>query len=119
VTSAASAAPADPVVAVPAQSGGDGASSSGYVPSPVSFVSPDSDDQEEYGGKPASSYGSWERDRERDSEATSAPSATGPSNWKDSGRASKQDAVFDVTAGRRRPVVFEEDDDLDVPDFLK
>ena len=63
------------------------------------------------------SYGSW--DRERDSEATSAPPAAGPSNWKDSGRAGKQDTVFDVTAGRRRPVVFEEDDDLDVPDFLK
>jgi cell division protein FtsZ len=27
--------------------------------------------------------------------------------------------TFDVTAARRRPVVFEEDDDLDVPDFLK
>jgi hypothetical protein len=26
---------------------------------------------------------------------------------------------FDVSATRRRPVVFEEDDDLDVPDFLK
>ena len=120
-TSSASDAPADPVVAVPAQTGGDGASS-GYVPSPVSFVSPDSDDDEEYGGKPTTSYGSWDRDRERDSEGTSATSptaATGPSNWKDSGRAGKQDTVFDVTAGRRRPVVFEEDDDLDVPDFLK
>jgi cell division protein FtsZ len=117
VTPPVSAASADPVVAVPAQSGGDGASS-GYVPSPVSFVSPDSDDDEEYGGKPATSYGAaW--DRERDSEGTSATSAAGPSNWKDSGRVSKQDTVFDVTAGRRRPVVFEEDDDLDVPDFLK
>jgi cell division protein FtsZ len=115
VTSSVSAASADPGVAVPAQSGGDGASS-GYVPSPVSFVTPDSDDDEEYGGKPATSYGSWDRDRERESEATSA---TGPSNWKDPGRPSKQDTVFDVTAGRRRPVVFEEDDDLDVPDFLK
>jgi len=28
-------------------------------------------------------------------------------------------ATFDVAATRRRPVVFEEDDDLDVPDFLK
>ena len=37
---------------VPAQSGGDGASA-GYVPSPVSFVSPDGDDDEEYDGKPA------------------------------------------------------------------
>jgi len=27
--------------------------------------------------------------------------------------------AFDVPASRRRPVVFEEDDDLDVPDFLK
>jgi cell division protein FtsZ len=27
--------------------------------------------------------------------------------------------AFDVAATRRRPVVFEEDDDLDVPDFLK
>ena len=27
--------------------------------------------------------------------------------------------VFDVAATRRRPVIFEEDDDLDVPDFLK
>jgi len=34
-------------------------------------------------------------------------------------RGGKQDKVFDVTAGRRRPVVFEEEDDLDVPDFLK
>jgi cell division protein FtsZ len=115
VTSSVGAASADSVVAVPVQSGGDGASS-GYVPSPVSFVSADSDDDEEYGGKPATSYGSWDRDRERESEA---PSATGPSNWKDPGRPSKQDTVFDVTAGRRRPVVFEEDDDLDVPDFLK
>jgi cell division protein FtsZ len=27
--------------------------------------------------------------------------------------------AFDLPSGRRRPVVFEEDDDLDVPDFLK
>jgi cell division protein FtsZ len=112
------AAAADPVVAVPAQSGGDGASASGYVPSPVSFVSSDSEDDEEYGGKPATGYSAWER--ERDNEAPSATgSAPATSNWKDSGRTSKQDTVFDVTAGRRRPVVFEEDDDLDVPDFLK
>ncbi len=120
VTSSVSSAPADPMVALPVQPGGDGVSS-GYVPSPVSFVSPDSD-EDEYGGKPATGYGSWDRDRDRDSEASSATSATsaaGPSSWKDSGRAGKQDTVFDVTAGRRRPVVFEEDDDLDVPDFLK
>ena len=27
--------------------------------------------------------------------------------------------TFDVATSRRRPVVFEEDDDLDIPDFLK
>ena len=69
--------------------------------------------------RPAGGYGSRSRDsrddRDRDTDAASG----GPSSWKDSGRAGKQDTVFDVSAGRRRPVVFEEDDDLDVPDFLK
>jgi cell division protein FtsZ len=82
---------------------------SGYVPSPVSFVS---DDDDEYGSKPG--YGGYDRDRGGD--AAQGGAAPG---WKDSGRAGKQDKVFDVTAGRRRPVVFEEEDDLDVPDFLK
>jgi cell division protein FtsZ len=105
---------ADSIGGVPAQSGGDGASA-GYVPSPVSFVSPDGDD-EDYDAKPAGGYGARSRDdRDRDADAPSA----GPASWKDSGRAGKQDTVFDVSAGRRRPVVFEEDDDLDVPDFLK
>jgi hypothetical protein len=27
--------------------------------------------------------------------------------------------TFEVATSRRRPVVFEEDDDLDIPDFLK
>ncbi len=86
------------------------------MPSPVSFVSPDGDDDEDYDAKPGGGYGSRPRDdRDRDADAASA----GPASWKDSGRTGKQETVFDVTAGRRRPVVFEEDDDLDVPDFLK
>ena len=106
---------AESIAGVPAQSGGDGASA-GYVPSPVSFVSPDGDEDEDYDAKPASGYGSRSRDdRDRDADAASA----GPASWKDSGRVGKQETVFDVSAGRRRPVVFEEDDDLDVPDFLK
>jgi cell division protein FtsZ len=110
---------ADPIAGVPAQSGGDGASA-GYVPTPVSFVSPDGDDDENYDGKPASGYGSRSRDdRDRDRDRDRDTDATSPAGWKDSGRAGKQDTVFDVSAGRRRPVVFEEDDDLDVPDFLK
>jgi cell division protein FtsZ len=89
----------------PAKLGADG--SSGYVPAPVSFVSPDEDD---HGAKPG--YDGYSR------EARDAGGDAGAA-WKDSGRAAKQDKVFDVNAGRRRPVVFEEEDDLDVPDFLK
>jgi cell division protein FtsZ len=84
----------------PAKPGADG--SSGYVPAPVSFVSPDEDE----------GYGDYPREA-RDSGGDAGP------GWKDSGRAAKQDKPFDVNAGRRRPVVFEEEDDLDVPDFLK
>ena len=73
-----------------------------YVPAPVSFVSPDDDD--EFSVTPA--YSDAKDDR---------ADGGSPGTWKDSGR----DRVFDVNAGRRRPVVFEEDDDLDVPDFLK
>jgi cell division protein FtsZ len=91
---------------MPAQPGADG--SSGYVPAPVSFVSPD--DDEAYGAKPGHG-GNPREERDRNGDGGAA--------WKDSGRAGKQDKVFDVTAGRRRPVVFEEEDDLDVPDFLK
>jgi cell division protein FtsZ len=90
----------------PARPAADG--SSGYVPAPVSFVSPDED--EDYGAKPG--HGGYPRD-ERDRNGDGGPA------WKDPGRAGKQDKVFDVAAGRRRPVVFEEEDDLDVPDFLK
>jgi cell division protein FtsZ len=81
-------------------SGGAG----GYVPAPVAFVSPDEGDDLDA----ASGYGD---------------DADGASNWPDGGRTAagqgKQDKVFDVSAGRRRQVVFEEEDDLDVPDFLK
>jgi cell division protein FtsZ len=96
---------ADPIAEVPAQPASDGPSD--YVPSPVSFVS---DEEEEYGSK--GGYGGYDRDRGSDAQGGGTP------GWKDSGRAGKQDKVFDVAAGRR-PVVFEEEDDLDVPDFLK
>jgi cell division protein FtsZ len=85
--------PADGAADQPAA---DGVSS--YVPAPVSFVSPDED--EEAGS-----------DGPQDTGLTGFGS--GSAGWKDSGRAG------DAGAGRRRPVVFEEDDDLDVPDFLK
>ena len=47
------------------------------------------------------------------SPASPAPHVPRPAHAEGPGR------TFDVAATRRRPVVFEEDDDLDVPDFLK
>ena len=105
---------ADPVAGVPAQTGGDGASA-GYVPSPVSFVSPDGDD-DDYDAKPAAATAAGPATT---ATATPTPRRPGPPAGRTPARAGKQDTVFDVSAGRRRPVVFEEDDDLDVPDFLK
>jgi len=97
----------DAPAAAPAQPADD----SSYVPSPVSFVSPDEDD--DFGGR--SEYAAPPPDdRGADSGAGTSASA-----WRDPARPPRQDKVFDVNAGRRRPVVFEEDDDLDVPDFLK
>ena len=47
------------------------------------------------------------------SSASSAPPISRPAHAEGPAR------TFDVAASRRGPVVFEEDDDLDVPDFLK
>jgi cell division protein FtsZ len=49
----------------------------------------------------------------RPSEAAASSSAAG------NGASTSAARVFDVATTRRRPVIFEEDDDLDVPDFLK
>ena len=84
---------------------------SGYQPSPVSFVSEEEEEDEDAARSSFSGYESRGAD--------AAPAGAGTPGWKDSGRPAKQDKVFDVSAGRRRQVVFEEDDDLDVPDFLK
>ncbi|MGH3294991.1 MAG: cell division protein FtsZ [Trebonia sp.] len=98
---------ADPGAEAPVQPASE--VTSAYVPAPVSFVS---DDDGDYGAKPG--YGGYDQDRGGD-----AAQGGATPGWKDSGRAGKQDKVFDGVAGRRRPVVFEEEDDLDVPDFLK
>ncbi len=47
-----------------------------------------------------------------------APEAAGSSSYRPA-HAETAAKTFDVATTRRRPVVFEEDDDLDVPDFLK
>jgi cell division protein FtsZ len=95
-SSGGSGAEEDPVDDVPAEPIGS------YVPAPVSFVSPDEEDDED-----ADQPGFSMSDTRDDLPTSSA--------WKDSSR----DKSFDPNAAKRRPVVFEEDDDLDVPDFLK
>jgi cell division protein FtsZ len=85
-----------------------------YVPAPVAFVSGD-DSGDEYGRLGSDGYGSA-----ADGAAPGGQGASGAGvpGWQDPART-VPDKVMDVSAPRRRPVVFEEDDDLDVPDFLK
>jgi hypothetical protein len=83
--------------------------SASYVPAPVAFVSGEGD-EDDYPSLGKGGYGTDD-------------GADGPHSGPGSGRLESPrtgpDKVFDASAPRRRPVVFEEDDDLDVPDFLK
>ena len=54
----------------------------------------------------------------RPERAAVAPDAADSSSYRPA-HAEAAAKTFDVATTRRRPVVFEEDDDLDVPDFLK
>ncbi|HEX3961086.1 MAG TPA: cell division protein FtsZ [Trebonia sp.] len=81
-----------------------------YVPAPVAFVSGDEDDDDyPSAGKAGYDIGDSRRGGDGAPTATSRPEAA----------RTAPEKIFDVSAPRRRPVVFEEDDDLDVPDFLK
>jgi cell division protein FtsZ len=81
-----------------------------YVPAPVAFVSGDEDDDDYLSaGKSGYDIGDSRRAGDGGSAASSRPEAA----------RTAPEKIFDVSAPRRRPVVFEEDDDLDVPDFLK
>ena len=108
--SAPSAAP-ERISDVPVQQAQPAAVS--YVPAPVAFVSGD-EDAGDYppASRSSTGYGSGEADG---AFGSSGAAATG---LHETPRTTPE-KVFDVTAPRRRPVVFEEDDDLDVPDFLK
>ncbi|HLN66024.1 MAG TPA: cell division protein FtsZ [Streptosporangiaceae bacterium] len=57
----------------------------------------------------------------RDDPAASADASYSPPSYSSISRPAHAELgkTFDVASTRRRPVVFEEDDDLDVPDFLK
>jgi cell division protein FtsZ len=95
----------EPIADVPVQPAQPPAAS--YVPAPVAFVS-DVEEEDDYpGGASGFDGGDSLRDGASAALGRTEPARTVP------------EKVFDVSAPRRRPVVFEEDDDLDVPDFLK
>ena len=54
-----------------------------------------------------------------DTPAASADIEPGGAGAGESSRSGAAARVFDVATSRRRPVIFDEDDDLDIPDFLK
>jgi cell division protein FtsZ len=81
---------------------------------------------EDAGGSEAvSSDGSSDDGAGHDAPASSTPSQSSASshgassNGASSSSGGSTGRTFDVATTRRRPVIFEEDDDLDVPDFLK
>jgi cell division protein FtsZ len=84
-----------------------------YVPAPVAFVSGDDDDG--YGSADGTGY----------ADGTAGPLASAGISGGASAATRPEvpraapEKSFDSSASRRRPVVFEEEDDLDVPDFLK
>jgi cell division protein FtsZ len=93
-------AAAQPAAKVPAAS---------YVPAPVAFVS---DDDDEYSASAATGYGEDAGDGQHGGQEPSSFRRQDPAR-------PASEKTFDVPTSKRRPVVFEEDDDLDVPDFLK
>jgi cell division protein FtsZ len=94
-------APVQPPSKIPAAS---------YVPAPVAFVSDDGDD--DYPASATTGYGDDAGDGQRGGQEPSGFRRQEPAR-------PAPEKTFDVPASKRRPVVFEEDDDLDVPDFLK
>jgi cell division protein FtsZ len=101
--------PAEPVTEAPVQPPSKIPAAS-YVPAPVAFVS--DDDEDDYSSSPAAGYGDEAGDGQRGGQES-------PSFRRAEPARPTPDKSFDVSASKRRPVVFEEDDDLDVPDFLK
>ncbi len=73
------------------------------------------------GGRHASVLGLSDQEDDPDEAALyDAPEHLAEASYSPAPRSARAEGkTFDVPVSRRRPVVFEEDDDLDVPDFLK
>jgi cell division protein FtsZ len=97
--------------------GSPGTVPASYVPAPVAFVSGDGDD--DYSSADGTGYAGDDGHALGDTAGplTSA-GISGAATRPEVPRAVPEKS-FDSAAPRRRPVVFEEEDDLDVPDFLK
>jgi cell division protein FtsZ len=88
-----------------------------YVPAPVAFVS--GDDDNDYPADDGTGYAAGDGHALGDTAGPlSSAGISGAATRPEVPRAAPEKS-FDSAASRRRPVVFEEEDDLDVPDFLK
>jgi cell division protein FtsZ len=118
------ASQADPVTGNGAFAGSDAAMASAGSPHTVPLSAPVTDDRPAVAEVVAVSYSaeayevSQHEAPRPDRVAATAANAAGSSAFRPS-HAENAGKPFDIPATRRRPVVFEEDDDLDIPDFLK
>jgi cell division protein FtsZ len=83
-----------------------------YVPAPVAFVS--GGEEHDYQSADGMGYATGDGTAGPVASAGISGAAARPEVPR-----SAPEKSFDSSAPRRRPVVFEEEDDLDVPDFLK
>jgi cell division protein FtsZ len=88
-----------------------------YVPAPVAFVSGDDDD--DYPTDDGAGYAAGDGHASGDTSGPLAPAGVSGAATRPEMPRAVPEKSFDSAATRRRPVVFEEEDDLDVPDFLK
>ena len=82
-------------------------------------VSSDSSAQDSVSHNSASPNSASHSSGDHEAPASGSVPSQASSHGTSSSNGGSTGRTFDVTTTRRRPVIFEEDDDLDVPDFLK
>jgi len=114
----AEAGPSTNMSPVPAASAGSTWAPDGPVPGVASAASVPERGAERSAERPGESAESAAAG-EPGAAATAAAAASSASGQPRRQSAEMAGKTFEVATSRRRPVVFEEDDDLDIPDFLK
>ncbi|MFI0349641.1 cell division protein FtsZ [Actinomadura sp. 9N407] len=111
--------PAEPERAQPvAQAAAEDRSAGGTAPAGAADEQQSSRTAEPASGRPAGGSASAQ-EREAEQEAARPPAPRPSESSATRVHAGEADSGSAATGPRRRPVVFDEDDDLDVPDFLK